>query len=94
MTAVAPYALRALAGTPVAAPLEWEELDTHGSGAREHTMTSIFTRLALRGDPWAKFDRNARSLIAAHAALADDAKARSFRVARASASSDLLRLRP
>jgi bifunctional non-homologous end joining protein LigD len=51
-TVVAPYALRALPGTPVATPLEWDELGAPGKGPRDHTMSSVFTRLAREGDPW------------------------------------------
>jgi bifunctional non-homologous end joining protein LigD len=53
MTSVVPYGLRALSGAPVAAPLDWDEFGSLDAGAREHTMASIFTRLSLRGDPWA-----------------------------------------
>ena len=51
-TVVAPYALRALPGAPVATPLAWDELGAPGRGPRDHTMSSVFTRLAREGDPW------------------------------------------
>jgi bifunctional non-homologous end joining protein LigD len=49
-TAVAPYAVRAIDGAPVACPLEWEELgrvDPQG-----FTVRNLFRRLARRTDPW------------------------------------------
>jgi bifunctional non-homologous end joining protein LigD len=51
-TVVAPYALRALPGAPVATPLRWEELGAPGNGPRDHTISSVFSRLARQGDPW------------------------------------------
>ena len=51
-TVVVPYALRALPGAPVAIPLRWDELGAPGRGPRDHTISSVFTRLAREGDPW------------------------------------------
>ena len=51
-TVVAPYALRALPGAPVATPLAWDELGAPRCGPRDQTMSSIFPRLAREGDPW------------------------------------------
>jgi len=51
---VAPYALRALPGAPVATPLHWDELGAPGRGPRDHTISSVFTRLASEGDPWGR----------------------------------------
>jgi bifunctional non-homologous end joining protein LigD len=59
-TAVAPYAVRAIDGAPVACPLEWDELgrvDPQGFTAR-----SLFRRLARRADPWAEMERAAAPL--------------------------------
>lgn len=61
-TAVAPYAARALAGAPVAAPVEWNELGRKGFGPRRHTIRSLFRRLARKDDPWREIGRGARSL--------------------------------
>jgi bifunctional non-homologous end joining protein LigD len=59
-TAVPPYAVRALPGAPVAAPVSWEELGritpTHVS------VRNLFRRLGRRGDPWSDVDRQATSL--------------------------------
>ncbi|OBG27225.1 non-homologous end-joining DNA ligase [Mycobacterium sp. 852002-51057_SCH5723018] len=61
-TAVAPYAVRARSGAPVATPLEWDELDTRGLRADRFTIRDIAKRLAKQPDPWADMYRHARSL--------------------------------
>ena len=61
-TAVAPYAVRARRGAPVATPLEWEELDRRGLRADRFTIRDIPKRIAENGDPWADLQRHARSL--------------------------------
>ena len=55
-TSVAPYALRARPGAPVATPLDWEELDDDGLHAGSYTIKNIFRRLEKR-DPWRDFFR-------------------------------------
>jgi len=67
--AVAPYAVRALPGAPVAAPLDWDELDARGMHAQRFSLSSVPGRLAERGDPWQDIDRHARALGAARRAL-------------------------
>jgi bifunctional non-homologous end joining protein LigD len=62
-TAVAPYAVRARRGAPVATPLEWDELDRRGLRADRFTIHDIPKRVAENGDPWADLRRRARSLI-------------------------------
>jgi bifunctional non-homologous end joining protein LigD len=52
-TAVAPYALRARPGAPVAAPITWEELKDPKLRPQSYTMKNIFKRLARVKDPWA-----------------------------------------
>jgi bifunctional non-homologous end joining protein LigD len=52
-TVVAPYAVRALEGAPVATPLVWEELSDPELSARSWTLRTVGDRLAERGDPWA-----------------------------------------
>jgi bifunctional non-homologous end joining protein LigD len=52
-TVVAPYAVRALPGAPVATPLEWDELSDPELSARAWTLRTVAERLADRGDPWA-----------------------------------------
>jgi bifunctional non-homologous end joining protein LigD len=63
-TAVAPYAVRALDGAPVACPLGWSELGrVH---PRQVSVRNLFRRLARRPDPWAGIEENAGSLGDAH----------------------------
>jgi bifunctional non-homologous end joining protein LigD len=61
-TAVAPYAVRARRGAPVATPLEWDELDRRGMWPDRFTMRDVPKRIAEQGDPWADMRRHARSL--------------------------------
>ncbi|GAA0300463.1 non-homologous end-joining DNA ligase [Streptomyces polychromogenes] len=49
-TAVAPYAVRALPGAPVAAPLAWSELDDPDLTSRRRTLATVDDWLA--DDPW------------------------------------------
>ena len=52
-TTVAPYAVRARRGAPVATPLRWEELDDPSLRADAHTLATLPARLGRDGDPWA-----------------------------------------
>jgi bifunctional non-homologous end joining protein LigD len=61
-TAVAPYAVRARRGAPVATPLDWDELGTRGLRADRFTIRDVPKRIAQQGDPWADLRRHARSL--------------------------------
>ncbi len=56
-TVVAPYAVRALPGAPVATPLEWAELEDPQLSAQGWTLRTVGERLAERGDPWAAIGR-------------------------------------
>ena len=51
-TAVAPYAVRAKPGAPVATPLAWEELEDPDLHPRRWTLASVPGRLEAHGDPW------------------------------------------
>jgi bifunctional non-homologous end joining protein LigD len=62
-TAVAPYAVRARPGAPVATPLDWEELDNRNMRADRFTLRDVPKRMSERGDPWAHIRRHARSLF-------------------------------
>ena len=53
-TSVAPYALRARPGAPVATPLDWDELDDARLHAGIYTIKNVFRRLEER-DPWHDF---------------------------------------
>jgi bifunctional non-homologous end joining protein LigD len=61
-TVVAPYAVRALPGAPVATPLAWEELADPELHPRRWTLRDVGARLAERGDPWSDIRRSARAL--------------------------------
>lgn len=51
--AVAPYSVRAIAGAPIAAPLEWAEVFDPDINPRTFTLKNFLQRLARNGDPWA-----------------------------------------
>jgi bifunctional non-homologous end joining protein LigD len=53
-TAVAPYALRAKPGAPVATPVTWEELRGKKLGPQSYNLKNIFKRIASVKDPWAE----------------------------------------
>jgi bifunctional non-homologous end joining protein LigD len=61
-TAVAPYAVRARSGAPVATPLEWDELSGRAIRPDRFTIRDVPKRLAEQGDPWADMRKHARSL--------------------------------
>ena len=61
-TVVAPYAVRALEGAPVATPLVWEELSDPELSARSWTLRTVGDRLAERGDPWADISDHSAAL--------------------------------
>ena len=63
-TAVAPYAVRARRGAPVATPLEWDELDRRGLRADRFTIRDVPKRLAETRRPVGRSQRaHARSLV-------------------------------
>ena len=70
-TGVAPYAVRARPGAPVATPLEWDELEERGLDARRYRMSNLFERLDRRGDAWREIGRHAQSLTEPRARLRD-----------------------
>ena len=59
---VAPYAVRARPGAPVATPLRWEELDSRSLRPTSHTLRTVPERLAGEGDPWAQIAKQAKAL--------------------------------
>lgn len=61
-TSVAPYAVRALPGAPVAAPLSWDEADRHDLDPQKYNIRNIFRRLGQIDDPWADIARHAQGL--------------------------------
>ena len=63
-TVVPPYAVRPLAGAPVATPIEWDELSSSKLRADRWTVKTVLRRLAAKGDPWADMQAHARGLSA------------------------------
>ena len=61
-TVVAPYAVRAIAGAPVATPIDWGELEDPGLSARKWTLRTVRERLQSHGDAWAEIARHARPM--------------------------------
>ncbi len=68
-TGVAPYAVRALPGAPVATPITWQELQKSITNAQRYTIKNMFRRLGRRDDPWKEFDAHAQSLKSARKKL-------------------------
>ncbi|HZC73796.1 MAG TPA: non-homologous end-joining DNA ligase [Jatrophihabitans sp.] len=68
-TTVAPYAVRARPGAPVATPLEWDELAARGVRADRFTVRTLPRRLDDGAEPWRNLRRHARSLIVARRRL-------------------------
>jgi bifunctional non-homologous end joining protein LigD len=64
-TAVAPYAVRARPGAPIAMPIPWKEVDSPSLQPDSYTMRNVFRRITRRRDPWTDMDRVAGSLRAA-----------------------------
>jgi bifunctional non-homologous end joining protein LigD len=68
--AVAPYAVRAKPGAPVATPLHWDELNDSKLAANRWDIRTIGDRLGSEGDPWKGIGRHARSFPKAAERLA------------------------
>jgi bifunctional non-homologous end joining protein LigD len=62
-TAIAPYAVRARDGAPVATPIEWDELDDR-LDPKGFNLRTAPDRLAGRGDPWVEIGKIRQSLTA------------------------------
>ncbi|KLL10648.1 non-homologous end-joining DNA ligase [Protofrankia coriariae] len=61
-TSVAPYAVRARTGAPVATPLTWEELADPAIRPDGWTLRSLPDRLERTGDPWRDIHAHAHPL--------------------------------
>lgn len=68
-TAVAPYAVRAEPGAPVAVPISWDQLDDPGLDARRWTMADAVDQAGT--NPWAGLASRGRSLTPAGRRLDD-----------------------
>ncbi|HET6742011.1 MAG TPA: non-homologous end-joining DNA ligase [Kribbella sp.] len=60
-TAVPPYAVRARPGAPIAAPLDWTELDDPGLRADHHTLRTVPQRLEDNDGPWPRLRGRSRT---------------------------------
>lgn len=70
-TAVAPYAVRAREGAPVATPLRWDEVARSDLDPQGYSITTLFRRLAQIDDPWAGLTADPPSDAAAIDAAAE-----------------------
>lgn len=61
-TVVAAYAVRALPGAPVSAPVTWDEVADPALTAHAFTVRTIDARLKAVGDPWADLGAQAHVL--------------------------------
>ncbi len=70
-TAVAPYAVRARPGAPVATPLRREELSDSGTRPDRWTLRDVPERLARDGDPWERLESDPQALGSARRRLGE-----------------------
>jgi bifunctional non-homologous end joining protein LigD len=68
-TVVAPYAIRAKTGAPIAAPIEWNEVERGILKPTQFTIKNIFQRLKRKRNPWADISRQTNSLAKARRRL-------------------------
>src|SRR5487761_439909 len=61
-TSVAPYALRAKPGAPVAMPLDWTDLAKGHLSPQQFTIENVFRRIDKKGNPWAGISRHSYSI--------------------------------
>ncbi len=61
-TGVAPYAVRARPGAPVATPLDWSELQQSRVHPRRYGLRNIGRRLGQKADPWRDIEEHAAKL--------------------------------
>lgn len=64
-TAVAPYAVRAHPGAPVAMPISWEELKKPALHPQSYNINNAFDHLEKKGDVWKEMKQSAKSLTKA-----------------------------
>jgi len=68
-TAVPPYAVRARPAAPVAAPLDWSEVEDSRLRPERFTIRTMPDRLDRDGDPWRRAGGHGRSLTRARHSL-------------------------
>jgi bifunctional non-homologous end joining protein LigD len=61
-TVVAPYAVRALPGAPVATPVSWDEVASDALHPQGFKLREMGERLRAAGDPWAGMEAAAATL--------------------------------
>jgi bifunctional non-homologous end joining protein LigD len=61
-TVVAPFAVRARPGGPVAMPVSWDEVKSSRLSPRRYNMKDVLKGLATKEHPWEGWRRKARSL--------------------------------
>ena len=61
-TAVAPYAVRARRGAPIAVPVTWSDVESEGLRPDGVGIRNISEWLRGRDDPWKSMERSSRSL--------------------------------
>jgi bifunctional non-homologous end joining protein LigD len=61
-TVVAPYAVRALPGAPVATPVSWDEVADASLDPQGFKLRDMGERLRGAGDPWAEMESSAATL--------------------------------
>jgi bifunctional non-homologous end joining protein LigD len=64
-SAVAPYAVRARPGAPVATPLHLEELNDAATRPDRWTLRTLLARTERDGDPWAQINRRGQTITTA-----------------------------
>jgi len=69
LAVVAPYAVRAKPGAPVATPVDWDELEDKELTSQSYTIKNIFRRISHKQDPWQQMGRKAHSLSKAEQRL-------------------------
>jgi len=67
-TSVAPYAVRAKPGAPIATPIDWREV-TSTLLPNKYTIKNIFKRLSKKEDPWKNIKKDVCSLKSARKKL-------------------------
>lgn len=66
-TTVAPYAVRALRGAPVATPVDWDELGA--APPQRYDIGNVLRRLGQKDDPWRDLSDESFSLVEARTRL-------------------------
>ena len=64
-TGVCPFSVRALAGAPVATPINWEELENGIINSQTYNINTIFDRLTGKLNQWKDYSKHAKILSGA-----------------------------